>query len=179
MIKLATVFSGIGAIEHALQRMGLEHKIVFACDNGDIEILTKDFGMNIDIIGKELNKLTKTIKTLQFNDEIQDLYKEQLANMRFCNEKLSHFILLGQTNYEGNITNLGVGQMAGIPAVVFSSLVVAVSVTDDISVVNSSVVGSFSVVLSDIVSFLPHPHKTHINIIIINKFNEIFFIFSS
>ncbi len=81
MIKLATVFSGIGAIEHALQRMGLEHKIVFACDNGDIEILTKDFGMNIDIIGKELNKLTKTIKTLQFNDEIQDLYKEQLANM--------------------------------------------------------------------------------------------------
>lgn len=81
MIRLATVFSGIGAIEHALQRMGLEHKIVFACDNGDIEILTKDFGMNIDIIGKELNKLTKTIKTLQFNDEIQDLYKEQLANM--------------------------------------------------------------------------------------------------
>lgn len=81
MIRLATVFSGIGAIEHALQRMGLEHKIVFACDNGDIEILTKDFGMNIDNIGKELNKLTKTIKTLQFNDEIQDLYKEQLANM--------------------------------------------------------------------------------------------------
>lgn len=35
MIRLATVFSGIGAIEHALDRMGLEHEIVFACDNGD------------------------------------------------------------------------------------------------------------------------------------------------
>lgn len=29
MIKLATVFSGIGAIEHALDRMQLEHEIVF------------------------------------------------------------------------------------------------------------------------------------------------------
>lgn len=91
MIRLATVFSGIGAIEHALQRMGLEHKIVFACDNGDIEILTKDFGMNIDNIGKELNKLTRTIKTLQFNDAIQDLYKEQLANM--LKEAIGEFTL--------------------------------------------------------------------------------------
>ena len=32
-LKLATVFSGIGAIEHALERMGIEHEIVFACDN--------------------------------------------------------------------------------------------------------------------------------------------------
>ena len=41
MIRLATVFSGIGAIEHALDRMGLEHEIVFACDNGDVDILSK------------------------------------------------------------------------------------------------------------------------------------------
>lgn len=47
MIKLATVFSGIGAIEHALQRMNLEHKIVFACDNGDVEILTKNVKMKM------------------------------------------------------------------------------------------------------------------------------------
>ena len=32
-IRLATVFSGIGAIEHALIRMNLNHRIVFACDN--------------------------------------------------------------------------------------------------------------------------------------------------
>ncbi len=32
MIRLATVFSGIGAIEHALQRINLEHEIIFACD---------------------------------------------------------------------------------------------------------------------------------------------------
>ena len=32
-LKLATAFSGIGAIEHALKRMRVKHTIVFACDN--------------------------------------------------------------------------------------------------------------------------------------------------
>lgn len=35
MIRIATVFSGIGAAEQALQQLGVEHKIVFACDNGE------------------------------------------------------------------------------------------------------------------------------------------------
>lgn len=35
MIRIATVFSGIGAAEQALQQMGIEHEIVFACDNGE------------------------------------------------------------------------------------------------------------------------------------------------
>ena len=34
IVRLATAFSGIGAIEHAFQRLGLKHKIVFA---GDID----------------------------------------------------------------------------------------------------------------------------------------------
>lgn len=32
MIKLATIFSGIGSIEHALQRLNIPYEIVFACD---------------------------------------------------------------------------------------------------------------------------------------------------
>lgn len=35
MLKVATVFSGIGAVEFALKRMGVPHEIVFACDNGE------------------------------------------------------------------------------------------------------------------------------------------------
>ena len=35
MIKVATVFSGIGAAEQALLQMGVKHEIVFACDNGE------------------------------------------------------------------------------------------------------------------------------------------------
>lgn len=37
-MKLATVFSGIGSIEQALIRMGIDYEIVFACDNGDVEL---------------------------------------------------------------------------------------------------------------------------------------------
>ena len=38
MIRLGTLFSGIGAIEQALIRLNQEHKIIFACDNGDVEL---------------------------------------------------------------------------------------------------------------------------------------------
>ena len=38
MLKLGTVFSGIGAIEHALERLSIPHDIAFACDNGNLEI---------------------------------------------------------------------------------------------------------------------------------------------
>ena len=81
MIKLATVFSGIGAIEHALKRMNLENEIVFACDNGDVEILTKNIGMDIDVIKEELAELKNIIKDIQFDNEVEDLYKNQLVDM--------------------------------------------------------------------------------------------------
>ncbi len=38
-VRLATSFSGIGAIEHAFQRLGLKHKLVFA---GDIDAKVKE-----------------------------------------------------------------------------------------------------------------------------------------
>jgi len=47
MLRLATVFSGIGAIEHALKRMGVPHEIVFACDNDDF--VKKSFFANYDV----------------------------------------------------------------------------------------------------------------------------------
>jgi len=37
-IRLATVFSGIGAVEFALKRLGLDYSIVFACDNGERDV---------------------------------------------------------------------------------------------------------------------------------------------
>ncbi len=38
MIRLATVFSGIGAPEEALRQLGENFEIVFACDNGEREL---------------------------------------------------------------------------------------------------------------------------------------------
>ena len=53
-MKIATVFSGIGAIEQALHRMGIEYEIIFACDNGDVELNLLE--------GKELEEYAKLKK---------------------------------------------------------------------------------------------------------------------
>lgn len=46
-VRLATAFSGIGAIEHAFQRLGLKHTIVFA---GDVDLKCKQsYFANYDI----------------------------------------------------------------------------------------------------------------------------------
>ena len=46
-VRIGTLFSGIGAIEHAFQRLNLKHKIVFA---GDIEPKCKtSYFANYDI----------------------------------------------------------------------------------------------------------------------------------
>ena len=34
-IRLATVFSGIGAVEQALLKLNIDNEIVFACDTGE------------------------------------------------------------------------------------------------------------------------------------------------
>lgn len=62
-MKLATVFSGIGSIEQALRRMGKDYEIVFACDNGDVEL-------NL-LSGKDLEdyiKLTKLRSKKQLHE---------------------------------------------------------------------------------------------------------------
>lgn len=59
MIRLATVFSGIGAIEHALLRMDIDHKIVLACD--------------IDHFVKKSYFANYEIKETQWYDDIYDI----------------------------------------------------------------------------------------------------------
>ncbi|MDY6173044.1 MAG: DNA (cytosine-5-)-methyltransferase [Fusobacterium necrophorum] len=54
MIKVGTVFSGIGAVEHALERMNIDFNIEFACDNGDVDILSKKIDEDFLSIKSEL-----------------------------------------------------------------------------------------------------------------------------
>lgn len=89
MIKLATVFSGIGAIEHALDRMQLEHEIVFACDNGDVELELPKVSIDIDSMEKELKELKEIVKKVsgQIKDEENIDYASQLDVMINAVEK--------------------------------------------------------------------------------------------
>lgn len=80
MIRLGTVFSGIGAIEHALNRMELDSTIVFACDNGDIDILSKKIDVNLDEIKEELDSLKILIGDIDFIED-DDEYEKQLLDM--------------------------------------------------------------------------------------------------
>lgn len=71
-LRVATVFSGIGAIEHALKRMEVEHEIIFACDNGDVDILSKKIKFN------KISELKEEIKLLEkekLNEEVVDEYE--------------------------------------------------------------------------------------------------------
>lgn len=97
MIRLATVFSGIGAIEHALERLGIEHKIVFACDNGEVDILAKNVEQNIDNIQEEIEILNFTIKELQQQNKIEDLYQQQLVSM-FVEMEIEYKKIIQQLN---------------------------------------------------------------------------------
>lgn len=71
MIKLATAFSGIGAIEQALERLNIDYELEFACDNGDIEI---------DVDSDKELKIIRKMKTIQEKREyVDNLY---MANSR-------------------------------------------------------------------------------------------------
>ncbi len=77
-LKLATAFSGIGAIEQALKRMHVDYDVVFACDNGDIEI-------DIDT-DKELSKVRKLSSAKEKKEYANNLYKTLSKKKNFVEE---------------------------------------------------------------------------------------------
>ncbi|MGL5357420.1 MAG: DNA cytosine methyltransferase [Cetobacterium sp.] len=93
MIRLGTVFTGIGAIEHALKRLDITHSITFACDNGGINIFEKKIEDKFQEIESELDYLTTHIESLdiqEFKDFIQMLrIKLMNINQNFINLKQS------------------------------------------------------------------------------------------
>ncbi len=68
MLKIATLFSGIGAFEQALKRMGIEYEIVFACDNGNIPLENVNFD-------EELEKVLSLNGAKEKRDYVENLYK--------------------------------------------------------------------------------------------------------
>ena len=93
MLKLGTVFSGIGAIEHALERMGIKYKIEFACDNGDVDILSKKIESNISDIMAEIEYL---------HNEVDEEYKQELITSKDILDSLCDRI----NNEEINISKI-------------------------------------------------------------------------
>lgn len=92
-ISVGTLFSGIGAFEQALDILGVEHEIAFACDNGNINFE--------DILPKaqkeEFEKITDPLEKLNFVESIyrkakkKNFVKESyLANYDLKDENFYH-----------------------------------------------------------------------------------------
>ena len=122
MIKLATLFSGIGAVEQALKRMRIPYEIIFACDNGEIEINTDEQ----DVKNKVFSMKTKEEKK-GFIDKLyasktkkqNHVKKSYLANYDI-NEEDFHLDVrfLDGRDYEGQVDLL----VGGSPCQSFSSV---------------------------------------------------------
>lgn len=53
--------------------------------------------------------------------------KELVSECRLCGEHIKDIVLFGQTDFEGNVKNIGAGQLGGIPAIVLASDLYAIS----------------------------------------------------
>lgn len=74
-IRLATLFSGIGAMEFALRRLNVDYEIVFACDNGERQI---------DINPKKELQIVRSLKTaIEKKEYVDNLYKSKTRRTNF------------------------------------------------------------------------------------------------
>lgn len=123
MIRLATVFSGVGAIEFALKRLNIKHEIIFACDNGE-----RDISYNV---AKERKKVRSFSSIDKKHDYVENLYAKltnkknyvqmsYLANYTQLNPKrfFQDIVLFDGRDFEGQVDLL----VGGSPCQSFSSV---------------------------------------------------------
>jgi len=93
-MRLGTVFSGIGAIEHALERMGIDYDVAFACDNSNI-----DWAEKLTSVKKLQDLLAKLDDA---GASFEGLHKLNCCWMDGCSqdEKLSLHGIKPQTTFE-------------------------------------------------------------------------------
>ena len=118
MIKLATLFSGIGAIEQAFIKLGINHKIIFACDNGERELALSE-----EEIKKRISEFDSKEKKEYIDKLYNELKKPNYMEMSYLNNyelEKEHFYqdirFLDGTIYHNNVDLL----VGGSPCQSFS-----------------------------------------------------------
>lgn len=109
MIRLGTLFSGIGAIEQALNLMKIEHENIFACDNGELELKLLPFKEQAEydklkkiaryrITPEESHRLARLTSA---EHEIIDGYAKKIAQLPTIAEKRRYVDDLYQKHSQG------------------------------------------------------------------------------
>ena len=80
MIRLATVFSGIGSIEWALKRMGTPYELVFACDSGERYLKQEYSELAKEVEGLNDSDLKKYIDELYIKTGKKNFVQETYMN---------------------------------------------------------------------------------------------------
>lgn len=76
ILKVGTLFSGIGAFEEALKQLGVPHSIEFACDSGEIELIPLDDKNE----RKQFKDFEKRVRSLDEDEKAQHkTLKEKIA----------------------------------------------------------------------------------------------------
>ena len=122
MIRLGTIFSGIGAVEQALIRLNIPYEIIFACDNGDIDIdidieeeRAKVFSLKTSVEKKNYVELLYSQKSRKQN-YVKQSY---LANYKIKEEAFYNDVrLLDGSDYKNKLDLL----VGGSPCQSFSSV---------------------------------------------------------
>lgn len=92
MINLATVFSGIGSVEHALKRMNIEHKIIFACDNGEVDVLSTKIDPTIENIKKGFLKAESKLSMLEVSTEFIQQKQDIVVREKLLKKDFNDYI---------------------------------------------------------------------------------------
>lgn len=100
-LNVATLFSGIGAPEWALKRLGIPYESVLACDNGDV-------GLDDDVdINNERKKIALMTSFAQEKEYVDQLYIDHSRKNNFVKKSyLSNYPDFKEENYFLDVTLL-------------------------------------------------------------------------
>ena len=119
-LRVGTLFSGIGAFEWALKRLGVDYEVVFACDNGDVDI-------EVESYDELLKKSKQTPSVLEMKKLEEEVYakarktnfveKSYKANFDIADENFHYNVcILDGEKYAGKVDIL----VGGSPCQAFS-----------------------------------------------------------
>lgn len=106
-LRVGTLFSGIGAFEHALELLSIPHELVFACDNGGIileDILKEGDAKRLEAAESSLDKLAivESVYSAIAKRRTNHVRKSFLANYPLKPENFYHDVryLTGEINQQ-------------------------------------------------------------------------------